>query len=82
MAWFTEINGGNGINIGYNYVAGVSNYGWIQSQFSGGSSAYYPLNINPLGGNVGIGTTTPRAALDVSGNASVSGNISSWELLT
>ena len=67
MAWFTEITGGNGINIGYNYVAGVSNYGWIQSQFYGGTAAYYPLSINPLGGNVGIGTTGPLSQLSVGG---------------
>ncbi len=40
-----------------------SNYSWIQSHGS------KPLAINPIGNNVGIGTTTPSCKLDVrSGN--------------
>lgn len=36
-----------------------SAYAWVQSQTD------RPLAVNPLGGNVGIGTTDPQAALDV-----------------
>jgi hypothetical protein len=38
---------------------------WIQAAGSGGPNAY-PLSLNPLGGNVGIGTTGPGAKLDIS----------------
>lgn len=39
--------------------------GWIQSSNAAGTS--FPLNLNPLGGNVGIGTASPDALLTVSG---------------
>lgn len=52
-----------GIDIG---KMGTGSYaGWIQSGFNGTSAD--PLSLQPLGGNVGIGTTTPnaKAALDI-----------------
>ncbi len=67
LAWFGENQGGNGINIGYYYVSGQTAYGWIQSEFEGSLTGDYALNINPLGGYVGIGTTAPTGALDVQG---------------
>ena len=33
------------------------------------------LLLNPSGGNVGVGTTSPAQKLDVTGNANVSGNV-------
>jgi len=40
-------------------------YGWIQSAEG---STYRDLLLNPLGGNVGIGTDSPRGKLDIVGN--------------
>lgn len=52
----------SGLLFGYNTS---SNYGWIQSVKPG--TADYPLLLNPQGGNVGIGTTSPASKLDVAG---------------
>jgi Chaperone of endosialidase len=50
---------------------------WIQAGFNG-SSIYYPINLNPLGGNVSIGSiTTPTATLTVNGTANVSTSVNS-----
>jgi hypothetical protein len=47
---------------------------WLQSYDNrNGNSTTYPLLLNPLGGNVGIGTTSPTYALDVVKNAT--GNV-------
>jgi hypothetical protein len=51
-----------------------SPYGaWVQaSNYSGGGSGTAsPLLLNPLGGNVGIGTTGPNGTLDVEGSNGV-----------
>ncbi len=58
--------GNNGLLLG---SAGDSAYKWMQSY--GG-----PLSLNPQGNNVGIGTSTPTAKLEVvGGDLRVSGNI-------
>ena len=48
--------------------------GWLQAydNRSGYLTTYYPIVINPLGGNVGIGTTGPGANLSVAGTLGVS----------
>src|SRR3989344_3692086 len=46
--------------------SGVSPYGnWIQSTDKSSLDLEYPLLLNPNGGNVGIGTSTPTHKLDV-----------------
>jgi uncharacterized protein (TIGR02145 family) len=46
---------------------------WLQAGFSGNSD---PISLNPLGGNVGIGLTSPSEKLEVAGNVKVAGIIS------
>ena len=41
------------------------NGAWLQSTDETDLSAYYPLLLNPNGGNVGVGTTAPLTVLDV-----------------
>lgn len=48
----------------------VNNYGWIRSLTTSGDNG--PLIIQGDGGNVGIGTTSPQAKLDVKGAITVS----------
>ncbi len=56
---------------------GSTNYAqWIQSHNAYGSS--FPLVLNAAGGNVGIGTATPGAALDVNGAIRMSGSTSGY----
>lgn len=49
-------------------------YSWLQSR-NRAYVSYYNLVLNPLGGNVGIGTSAPGYKLDVSGDINASGTI-------
>jgi hypothetical protein len=55
-------NGNNQLGLGYHTT---ENYGSIQAITQG--TIPRPLVLNPGGGNVGIGTTDPKAKLDVDG---------------
>jgi hypothetical protein len=58
-----ESSNGNSLYFG-SYAA--SPYGcWMQASNYVDQSLYYPIILNPLGGNVGIGTTSPPYALSV-----------------
>ena len=48
---------------------------WIQTGWIAGGSGQFPLLLNPLGGNIGIGTSAPTEKLDVNGNIKASGDI-------
>jgi hypothetical protein len=52
-------------------TTGVTNispyYGWLQMRHTSMSGYTYPLTLQPLGGNVGIGVTSPAYKLDVNG---------------
>lgn len=51
------------IRVGSYYEAGVAQYGKIQSEQDNGNNV--ALSLNPEGGNVGIGTTSPADPLHV-----------------
>ena len=55
----------------------ASPYGaWLQAGNSGAlgnPGTTYPITLQPLGGNVGIGTTSPAYALDVTGDTRTTG---------
>ena len=52
---------------------------WIQSTDSGALNNNYSLLLNPNGGNVGIGTTSPSTTLDIAG---ATGSSTTANLLT
>lgn len=67
-----EASGGNGIGIGTLATSPYTSY--IQSGYvSNIGVATYALALNPVGGAVGVGTTSPTATLDVRGGIAVSG---------
>jgi hypothetical protein len=49
-------------------LSSTSTYSWLQARDKSGYGTYYNLLLNPLGGNVGIGTTTPTTKLYVNGD--------------
>ena len=53
----------------FGVVGGATAYGWVQTRFQAANGGASNFVINPLGGNVGIGTTTPLAKLDIYGTA-------------
>ena len=63
-------NATDGAVYGVNIGANTSGLGYIQSQRTDGTATTYDLAIQPNGGRVGIGTTSPSSPLHVVGNSS------------
>jgi hypothetical protein len=63
-------NGGNYLTIGL-YPGAQGFAQWIQSSFSNPTTAVYNLVLQPLGGNVGIGTASPSQKLDIGGGGNL-----------
>ncbi len=63
---------GEVLDFGFN-VNSANGYGWIQPTNRSNLAVNYNLALNPNGGNVGIGTASPTAKLDVNGSINVSG---------
>lgn len=65
----TGIYTASGLEIGSAHTAP---YGmWMQTKVANSSAGNYPLVLQPLSGNVGIGTTGPVNLLDVNGNLGI-----------
>jgi len=63
-------------SLGYGLVIGVPSSGTatLQSQFVNGTASALDMSLQPLGGNVGIGTNSPAHKLDVNGSVVISPN--------
>lgn len=59
-----SVGNGDALDIG---LMGTGGGAWLQSRNGTTSSTSYNISLNPEGGNVGIGTTTPLSKLDVNG---------------
>lgn len=67
------VGGDAGIFVGN--LAGTPNYGaWLQAMRES-DGLVFPLHLQPNGGNVGIGTTSPAQKLHVVGNGLYTGNL-------
>jgi len=74
----SEGGGGPALNMGVFNTGGVQ-YGWLQSAFINNAGVTRPISLNPVGGNVGIGTTNPSSYnLQVSGSIGATGDITAF----
>ncbi len=73
-----DINeGGSSLSIG---GIGSANSGFIQSYSTNSTSTHRNFVLNPFGGNVGIGTTSPSKKLDVAGDIKSSATVEAADL--
>ncbi len=62
---FTIHNGTTNETLQFGSLSANPYSSWIQAKDSNNIGNSYPISLNPLGGNVGIGTSTPAGRLDV-----------------
>lgn len=55
--------------------------GWIQVHDANNWASNFPLILNPNGGNVGIGTSSPRVKLDIVGDLMINGAVYKTQIL-
>jgi hypothetical protein len=65
-----SVNGTSTVRLNFGNYPGSPFSSWVQS--SDGAGTAYPIALNPLGGNVGIGTNSPRFALSIGSAVAVS----------
>lgn len=58
-------------NYGLLFGTGISGNSWIQAQRTDAIATAYNLLLNPSGGSVGIGTSSPVAKLDINGSVGI-----------
>ena len=68
----------NGSSVQLSFGAYANGTGWVQQRAGGNFAVNYDLNLQPNGGNVGIGTTSPAARL--SSNVSGAGSVTALNL--
>ena len=59
-----SIEGSSTVSLGMGTSGSPGFYSWIQPHDAGGG-VNYNLILNPLGGNVGVGTSTPSATMEI-----------------
>jgi hypothetical protein len=63
-----RLQAGGGFSATLDIGQGGGTGSWLQSTDTGNLATTYPLLLNPVGGNVGIGTSSPSSLLDLTGN--------------